>query len=140
AIEQQVEADASLRGAFSYVLDGDGWHRGVIGICATRVVERFHRPTLIISRDEAGQAHGSGRSIPTFHLLNALESFKHVFERYGGHAHAVGFALPAERVPELRAALEQYARAHLTTADLQAALAIAAELPLAEVTPRLYAA
>jgi single-stranded-DNA-specific exonuclease len=140
ALETRVAEDESLRGAFSFVLDGDGWHRGVIGICATRVVERFHRPALVIARDEAGQAHGSGRSIANFHLLDALESCRHLFARFGGHAHAVGFSLPAERVPELRAALEQYARAHLTPSDLEATLPVAAELPLAQIDHRLFTA
>jgi len=122
------------------VLAGDGWHRGVIGICATRVVERFHRPTLVIACDETGQAHGSGRSIASFHLLNALESCRELFDRFGGHAHAVGYSLPAARVPQLRAALEQYARAHLTPADLVATLPLAAELPLTEIDRRVFTA
>ncbi len=71
-------------------MDGEGWHRGVIGITATRVVERYGRPTIVISR-EGEEAHGSGRSIRPFHLLNALESCSHLFTRFGGHSHAVGF-------------------------------------------------
>ena len=80
------------------VIDGDGWHRGVIGITATRVVERYHRPALVVSV-EGEEAHGSGRSIRPFHLLNALESCSELFTRFGGHSHAVGFSLPSERVP-----------------------------------------
>ena len=93
------------------MIDGDGWHRGVIGITATRVVERYGRPTLVISRD-GEEAHGSGRSIRAFHLLNALESCAALFTRFGGHAHAVGFSLPA-RLPELRTQLDLYARERL---------------------------
>ncbi len=137
-IEQRIAADPALRDAYCLVIDGDGWHRGVIGICATRVVERFRRPTLVIARDEAGQAHGSGRSIPSFHLLAALESCHQLFERFGGHAHAVGFALPAERVPELRATLDAYARARLTPADFEPALAVDAELSLADINDALF--
>jgi len=69
AIEKRLTDDATLRDSYCMVIDGDGWHRGVIGITATRIVERYGRPTLVVSRD--GQdAHGSGRSIPAFHLLN----------------------------------------------------------------------
>ena len=137
AIEERLVAEPALREAFCVVLDGDGWHRGVIGICATRVVERTGRPALVISRD-GDEAHGSGRSIPAFHLLNALEASAPLFTRYGGHAHAVGFALPAANVAALRAALDAYARTRLTLADFDPTLAIEAELPLAAVTPALF--
>ncbi len=139
-IEQQIAENPALREPWCMVLDGEGWHRGVIGIAATRVVERYSRPALVISREsgENAEAHGSGRSIPAFHLLDALESSKHLFSRYGGHAHAVGFALPANRLPELRAAMEQSARRQLTPEDLEPALAIDAELPLESVSKELY--
>ena len=113
AIEQRVEQEPGLRDAYCVVIDGEGWHRGVIGITATRVVERYGRPALVLSHD-CGEAHGSGRSIRAFHLLDALESCRELFTRYGGHSHAVGFSLPSGRVPELRAHLDQYARARLT--------------------------
>ncbi|HEV8524357.1 MAG TPA: single-stranded-DNA-specific exonuclease RecJ, partial [Terriglobales bacterium] len=102
-IEARIEADPALREAFCMVVDGEGWHRGVIGIAATRVVEQHGRPAIVVTR-EGEEAHGSGRSIPAFHLLDSLESCAHLFTRYGGHAHAVGFALPADRIPDLRAA------------------------------------
>ena len=69
AIQLRLDEDASLKDAFCLVIDGDGWHRGVIGITATRVVERYGRPALVVSRD-GEEAHGSGRSIAPFHLLN----------------------------------------------------------------------
>jgi single-stranded-DNA-specific exonuclease len=119
------------------VVDGEEWHRGVIGIAATRVVERYCRPALVISR-AGDEAHGSGRSIPAFHLLNALESCQELFSRYGGHAHAVGFALPAERVPQLRAAMDACARTQLTHADFEPVLDLDSELGLSQVTPDLY--
>ncbi len=139
-IEKQIADRPELREAWCMVLEGEGWHRGVIGITATRVVERYSRPALVVSRDpgENAEAHGSGRSIPAFHLLDALESVKHLFSRYGGHAHAVGFALPASRLPELRAAMDACARRQLTPADLEPTLAIDAELPLESVGKDLY--
>jgi single-stranded-DNA-specific exonuclease len=136
-IETRLEEDPSLRDAFCMVIDGEGWHRGVIGITATRVVERHGRPAIVVSR-HGDQAHGSGRSIKAFHLLNALESCSHLFTRYGGHAHAVGFSLPAERISELRAHLDEYARAHLTLADFEPVLEYDADLPLEQITPELF--
>ncbi|MGH9580320.1 MAG: DHHA1 domain-containing protein, partial [Terriglobales bacterium] len=103
------------------------------------VVERYSRPALVVST-ESGEAHGSGRSIPGFHLLEALESCPQLFDRFGGHAAAVGFALPAARLPELRSALDAFARARLTEEDFSPALAIDAELSLDTVTPQLHAA
>jgi single-stranded-DNA-specific exonuclease len=132
-----LDDSAERREAFCIVVDGEAWHRGVIGIAATRVVERYCRPALVISC-LGEEAHGSGRSIPAFHLLNALDSCQDLFSRYGGHAHAVGFALPAQRVPQLRAAMEAYARAQLTFADFEPILDLDAELGLAQVTPELF--
>ncbi len=136
SIEQRLEAEPALRDAYCVVLDGEGWHRGVIGITASRVVERHGRPTLIISR-EGDEAHGSGRSIHSFHLLQAIESCPELFSRYGGHAHAVGFALPSANVEKLRQHLDSYARSRLTLADFEPRLEFDRELSLREVTPEL---
>jgi single-stranded-DNA-specific exonuclease len=137
SIKLRFEEEATLSEAYCIVIDGDGWHRGVIGITATRVVERYGRPTLVISRD-GEEAHGSGRSIPAFHLLNALESSSALFTRFGGHAHAVGFSLPSGNVAGLRAQLDAYARQRLTLADFEPSIKIDAEIPLDQVTPELF--
>ncbi len=137
SIATRFEQEPLLQDAFCIVIDGESWHRGVIGITATRVVERYGRPALVISRD-GDQAHGSGRSIPAFHLLNALESCAELFTRFGGHAHAVGFSLPFSSVPELRSRLDEYARARLTLADFEPALNFDAELSLDQVTPDIF--
>jgi single-stranded-DNA-specific exonuclease len=138
-IERRLKEEPALREAYCVVLDGEGWHRGVIGITASRVVERHGRPTLVISR-EGDEAYGSGRSIPAFHLLHAIESCPELFSRYGGHAHAVGFALPSANVEKLREHLDSYARARLTPADFEPQLEFDRELPLGEVTPELHQA
>lgn len=136
AIEQRLAEDTVLRGSYCIVIDGDGWHRGVIGITATRVVERYGRPAIVLSVD-GDHAHGSGRSIAPFHLLNALESCSHLFTRYGGHSHAVGLSLPSARIPEFRMHMDNYARARLTAADLDPFVTIDAELQLDSITPQL---
>ena len=139
AIEQRLAQDAGLRDSYCLVIDGEGWHRGVIGITATRVVERYGRPALVVSRD-GEEAHGSGRSIPAFHLLNALESCAPLFTRFGGHAYAVGFSLLSARVPELQVHLDRHARARLSLADFEPVLNIDAELPLDAITPEMFEA
>jgi single-stranded-DNA-specific exonuclease len=139
SIFHRLDEEPALREAYCVVVDGEGWHRGVIGITASRIVERHGRPTLVISRD-GDEAHGSGRSIAAFHLLHAIESCPELFSRYGGHAHAVGFALPSANVEKLRQHLDQYARARLTPADFEPQLEFDRELPLGEVTPELHQA
>jgi single-stranded-DNA-specific exonuclease len=139
AVEERFSGDPALCDAYCIVVDGDGWHRGVIGITATRVLERYNRPTIVISR-EGEEAFGSGRSIRAFHLLEAIESCSDLFSRYGGHAHACGFAMPTANVPQLRAKLDAYARARLTLADFDPLLDLDAELRLEEITPALFQA
>src|SRR5229473_3510444 len=135
-IEAQLAADPDLTGKFCVVFDGDGWHRGVVGIVASRVVEKTGRPALVIAK-EAEEAHGSGRSISAFHLLDALESCHDLFTRFGGHAHAVGFAMLSKDVPALKQRLNSYAQARLKPEDLLPELCIDAEIPLSSVTPEL---
>ena len=137
AIHSRLEQEPALLDAFCLVVDGDGWHRGVIGITATRVVERYCRPTLVISRD-GDEAHGSGRSIRAFHLLNALESCAPLFTRFGGHAHAVGFSMPAANLPELCTHLDAYARARLTLTDFEPILDVDCELPFDQIGHDLF--
>ena len=135
-IDAQLAAEPDLTGKYCMVFDGDGWHRGVVGIVASRVVEKTGRPALVIAK-EGEEAHGSGRSISAFHLLEALESCHDLFTRFGGHAHAVGFAMPSQAVPILKQRLNDYAQAILTQDDLLPQLSIDAEIPLSSVTPDL---
>jgi single-stranded-DNA-specific exonuclease len=139
AVEERFTGDPALCDAYCIVIDGEGWHRGVIGITATRVVERYNRPALVISR-HGEEAFGSGRSIKSFHLLDAIESCSHLFSRHGGHAHACGFALPSANIAELRAHLDAHARARLTPADFDPVLDLDAELNLSAITPSLFQA
>ena len=137
AVDDRFTGDPTLCDAYCIVVDGEGWHRGVIGITATRVVEKYNRPTVVISR-EGEEAFGSGRSIRAFHLLEAIESCSTLFSRYGGHAHACGFAMPAANVEELRTRLDAFARSRLTPADFDPVLDLDAELNLEDVTPDLF--
>src|SRR4029077_1510491 len=135
-IDEQLAAEPDLTGEYCMVFDGDGWHRGVVGIVASRVVEKTGRPALVIAK-EGEQAHGSARSISAFHLLTALESCHDLFTRFGGHAHAVGFALPSESVESLKQRLNVYAQAHLKPEDFLPELRVDAEISLSSATPEL---
>jgi single-stranded-DNA-specific exonuclease len=134
---RQIDNTPEWKDAYSLVIAGESWHRGVIGICATRVVERYHRPALVFSC-ENGEAHGSGRSIEAFHLLDALESCHELFTRYGGHSHAIGCSLSSERLPELRSRLDAFARLKLTPEDFVPILNYDSEVSLANVNRELW--
>ncbi len=114
------------------VFSGAGWHRGVVGIVASRLVERLCRPVFVLSEEE-GEARGSGRSIGAFHLLDALESMPDLFTRFGGHRSAAGVGLHAGRVAEFRERFHQYAAARLTPADFRPQLTVDARIKLTEL-------
>ncbi len=137
AVIAAFERDPGRAARYSLVVAGENWHRGVIGIVAQRVVEKYHRPALVIGIEQ-GIGQGSGRSISGFHLLNALTDASDLFERFGGHAQAAGFTLPAERIGELQRRLEDYARATLRPQDLEPTQRVDAEITLEEITDSLY--
>ena len=118
AVEQRIawEAEAQVRALgerSAYVLAAEEWHPGVIGIVASRIVERTHRPTIMIALDgELGT--GSGRSVPGFDLLGALHAAAAQVERYGGHRAAAGLTIKADNVEAFRAAIEAHADTFLT--------------------------
>jgi single-stranded-DNA-specific exonuclease len=136
AIDARLETDKELDADRLLVVDGDGWHRGVIGILASRVVERTAKPAIVVSVED-GVAHGSGRSVDGFVLLSAIESCGDLFTRFGGHAFAVGFAMPAESLPELKRRLRSYADVHLAAREPERVVKVQAELPLDRITPVL---
>lgn len=127
-IEQPVtDHDAAL------VFASEGWHRGVVGIVASRVVERFHRPAFVLGI-ENGVAQGSGRSIAVFHLLEALEAMPDLFTKFGGHRQAAGVTLSADRLEEFRERFRAHAATRLTPSDFERELAIDAEAGFDEIT------
>ena len=128
ATEREVDAAAEaalrelpeeLREAPGLVLAGEGWHPGVVGIVASRLVERHHRPVVVVSLDEEGEGRGSGRSIPGFDLLAALEACSEHLESFGGHRAAAGLSLRAEDLDAFREAFAAHAAAVLGPEDLR---------------------
>jgi single-stranded-DNA-specific exonuclease len=132
AILEQCVAEPVTDVDSALVFAAEGWHRGVVGIVASRVVERFHRPAFVLGI-ENGIAYGSGRSIRAFHLLEALESMSALFTKFGGHRQAAGVTLDAGQVEEFRARLRAYAGERLTPSDFEATLEIDAEISVDEV-------
>ncbi len=128
------------------ILDHPDWHRGVLGILASRVVDRTGRPALVLTHQE-GEAHGSGRSITGFHLLDAVTAAHlhddgltpELLTRFGGHAHAVGLSLPSDRLPVLRQRMQSISAELLPAETLSPPLLCDAELSPACLTLDLLA-
>ena len=135
-VEIRLATEKTLAAEKMVVVAGEGWHRGIIGILASRIVDRTAKPAIVVSIED-GVAYGSGRSVNGFPLLEALESCAEVFMRFGGHAFAVGFALPADKLPEMERRLYAFAKEKLAGREAEQILRIHAELGLTGVTPAL---
>lgn len=133
-----VEGDPEIGARTVLVVGGEGWHRGVIGIVASKLVDAFHRPAIVLSIDD-GVAHGSCRSIPGFDMLGALESCADLMTRFGGHRQAAGLTMDASHIPSLRRRVNVFADASLAPDDLRPRLRVDAELAFNEITPVLLA-
>ena len=134
-IRDTCERQAVDESAAALVYYAENWHRGVLGIVASRLVERLHRPVFVIGRNpEDGLAQGSGRSIAAFHLLEAMEAMPDLFVRFGGHQYAAGVTLEAARVDEFRQRLNAYAAARLTPEDFLPRLDVDAVIELGDIT------
>lgn len=117
ALLEYIENGGSAKQTHVAVVAGDGWHRGVIGLASSRITDKLYRPSLVISL-ENGIGHGSARSIANYHLLNALDSYSELFEKFGGHAAACGFTIKQENIETLRVKLNEHAKQHLSDDDL----------------------
>jgi single-stranded-DNA-specific exonuclease len=131
-----VETDLEVGSRTVIVVAGDGWHRGVIGIVASKLVDAFHRPAIVISID-GDVAHGSCRSIPSFNMLGALESCGELMTKFGGHKQAAGLTLESGRIRELRARVNEYADSRLGPDDLRPRLWIDGSLAFRSINEQV---
>src|SRR4029077_13951106 len=123
---------------FGIILAEEGWHPGVIGIVASRIVEEFGRPTVVVSLDGA-VGKGSGRSIPAFDLHAGLTACRDLLTRFGGHRSAAGISITREQVPAFAERFNAIARERLTPEDLVPELRTDLEVTLGELTLQLEA-
>jgi single-stranded-DNA-specific exonuclease len=133
-----VETDLEIGSRTVIVVAGDGWHRGVIGIVASKLVDAFHRPAIVLSID-GDLAHGSCRSIPSFNMLGALESCAEVMTKFGGHKQAAGLTIESGRIRELRARVNDYADGCLEPDDLRPRLWIDGALEFRSINAQVAA-
>ncbi|MEQ1913079.1 MAG: single-stranded-DNA-specific exonuclease RecJ, partial [Vicinamibacterales bacterium] len=139
AAKKIVQTDPEVGARSVLVVAGEGWHRGVIGIVASKLVDAFHRPAIVLSIED-GVAHGSCRSIPHFDLLAALEECAHFFIRFGGHKQAAGLTMDAARIRELRSALNDRADVLLGPEELMPRLRIDSDLGFRGITSQVASA
>ncbi len=128
-----VDSDPDIGARTVLVVAGEGWHRGVIGIVASKLVDAYHRPAIVLSVED-GVAHGSCRSIPSFNMLEALEASAPMLDRFGGHKVSAGLALPAARIREFRAAVNAFADERLGPDDLRPRQRIDDDLSFRDLT------
>ncbi len=133
AARKAIENDPAVGAHNVLVVGGEGWHRGVIGIAASKLVDAYHKPAIVLSI-EGDVAHGSCRSIPDFDMLGALEHCADLFVRFGGHRQAAGLTMDAARVPEFRARVNAHADAVLEPDQLRPRLRIDGPLDLRSIT------
>lgn len=117
ALLEYVENGGSTKQTHVAVVAGKGWHRGVIGLAASKISEKLYRPSVVISIED-GIGHGSARSIANYHLLNGLDSCGNLMEQFGGHAAAAGMKIKAENIDDLRIKLNEHAIKSLSDEDL----------------------
>jgi single-stranded-DNA-specific exonuclease len=133
AAKKIVTTDPEVGARTVLVVGGEGWHRGVIGIVASKLVDAFHRPAIVLSVD-GDVAHGSCRSVPSFDMLGALERCAPLMTRFGGHRQAAGLTMPAARMRELRLAINEIADETLGPDDLMPRLRIDGDLTFRGIT------
>lgn len=118
----------------SLVIAGEGWAEGVIGLTASKLVERYNLPTIILTTQDGIVSRGSCRSIPALHMKNALDSMADLFEQYGGHSQAAGLSIATKNIPEFTRRFDDYVRRHLCDEDFQPIINVDALVDPAQIT------
>ncbi|MBC8177067.1 MAG: single-stranded-DNA-specific exonuclease RecJ [Desulfobacteraceae bacterium] len=131
-IEEIIRSERQIHDRRTLLLWGENWHQGVLGIVASRLVERYHRPSLVVGVKD-GVATGSGRSIDGFNLYKALSRLTPLFQKFGGHAHAAGFRLDEGNLEILRDELEGLAQKEMISGDLVPTIDVDADLLLKDI-------
>jgi single-stranded-DNA-specific exonuclease len=137
-VSKWVEKNCDIDKDFVIVMGSANWHPGVIGIVASKLVDRYHRPAILFSMGNDGMARGSGRSIPGLHLLDALYECGDLLETFGGHAAAAGMNIRSSSIDAFRARFNEVVRGRVTPADLVPVVTADTEVSLSSITPQLF--
>ena len=134
---QQIEDDIAFNNRKSTVVYNEEWHKGVIGIVASRLIDKFYRPTIVLTRSN-GMVSGSARSVKDFDVYNAIESCSELLEQFGGHMYAAGLTMKEENVQKFQDRFEEVVAATIEDRMLVREIEIDAELSLKDITPKFY--
>lgn len=133
-----LEADTSFTQRRSTVVYAPHWHKGVVGIVASRLTETYYRPTIVLTAGEDGIISGSARSVGGFDIYSAIDSCSDLLTNFGGHKYAAGLSMKIDKLPEFKTRFEAYVAAHIREDQLQPTLHIEAELQLGDITNAFY--
>ena len=135
---QQLLDDPTFAQRRSTVVYSPNWHKGVVGIVASRLTETYYRPTIVLTAGEDGIISGSARSVGGFDIYTAIDSCSELLTNFGGHKYAAGLSMHIDDLPEFKQRFEAYVAAHIREDQLQPTLLVEAELDLADITPAFY--
>ena len=134
----QLQKDSNFANRRSTVVYAPHWHKGVVGIVASRLTETYYRPTIVLTAGEDGIISGSARSVGGFDIYAAIDSCLDLLTNFGGHKYAAGLSMHIDNLPEFRERFEHYVATHIREDQLQPTLLVEAELELADITPAFY--
>ena len=135
---QQLQDDPNFAQRHSTVVYAPHWHKGVVGIVASRLTETYYRPTIVLTAGEDGIISGSARSVGGFDIYTAIDSCSDLLTNFGGHKFAAGLSMHIDDLPEFKQRFEAYVAAHIQPNQLQPTLDIEAELQLGDITKSFY--
>lgn len=135
---QQLKDDPENEHKFSSVVFAPHWHKGVVGIVASRLTETFYRPTIVLTGSDDGLISGSARSVSDFDIYSAIDSCRDLLTNFGGHVFAAGLSMKQENLPEFRRRFEEYVSTHITPEQQQPIIPVEEEICLTDITPQFF--
>ena len=135
---QQLEADPEHPNKHTNVAYGPQWHRGVLGIVASRLTENYYRPTIVLADTDDGLIAGSARSVGGFDIYTAIDSCRDLLTNFGGHMFAAGLSMLPQNLPEFKRRFEEYVAAHITDEQLVPVIRVEEELQLSDIDKQFY--
>lgn len=135
---QMLAADPDNDSKHTTVVYSPNWHKGVVGIAASKLTEHYYRPTVVLTAGENGQISGSARSVAGFDLYSAIDSCRDLLTNFGGHAFAAGLSMLESSLPEFKRRFEEYVSAHITESQMHPTIAIEAEISFLDITEQFY--
>ena len=136
---QQLQSDPDNDKKHTTVVYAPNWHRGVVGIAASRLTETYYRPTIVLTaEEEGGELSGSARSVSDFDIYSAIDSCSDLLSNFGGHRFAAGLSMAPQNLPEFRRRFEEYVAAHIRPEQMKPTIDAEAEIDFADITPEFF--